>query len=91
MPEGERWHVIIHRRVEKLLYRLPDQIVERFSETVESLVMNPRPHGYKKLSGHENLYRVRIGDWRLSYVIEDEKLIVLVLEFSPRGDAYRKL
>ncbi len=91
MPEGGRWHIIIHRRVEKLLYRLPDQIVERFSETVESLAKNPHPPGYKKLSGHENLYRVRIGDWRLSYVSEDQKLIALVLEFSPRGNAYRKL
>jgi len=56
-----------------------------------ALAKNPRPAGCKKLSGFDNLYRVRVGDWRISYAIEDERLVILVLEIAPRGDAYRNL
>ena len=56
-----------------------------------ALAKNPRPAGCKKLSGFDNLYRVRVGDWRISYAIEDERLVILVLEIALRGDAYRNL
>lgn len=55
------------------------------------MAKEPRPHGFTKLSGYENLYRIRVGDWRISYAIEDDALIVLVIEIKPRGDAYRNL
>jgi mRNA interferase RelE/StbE len=45
----------------------------------------------QKLAGHENLYRVRAGDWRISYAAEAERLVLLVLEIAPRGGAYRNL
>ncbi|MCH8290889.1 type II toxin-antitoxin system RelE/ParE family toxin [Candidatus Poribacteria bacterium] len=41
--------------------------------------------------GYENLYRIRVGEWRISYAIEDDKLIILILEIAPRGSAYRNL
>jgi mRNA interferase RelE/StbE len=90
MSNGQ-WQVLIHRRVEKVLRRLPRDLLERIRKAIRALANDPRPRGYKKLAGHENLYRIRVGDWRISYAIEEDRLIVLVLEISPRGDAYRSL
>ncbi len=56
-----------------------------------SLAEEPRPAGCKKLRGYENLYRLRAGDWRLIYAIEDDQLVVLIIEVAPRGEAYRNL
>jgi mRNA interferase RelE/StbE len=84
-----RWKIIIHRKTEKTLKHLRGEILARTREAIRSLAENPRPIGYKKMVGYENLYRIRIGDWRIIYAIEDENLIVIVLEVAPRGKIYR--
>lgn len=86
-----RWQVIIHRKAERVLKRLDGDTLERMRQAIRELASEPRPIGYKKLTGYENLYRVRVGDWRIIYAIEDKQLVVLVLEISPRGGAYRNL
>jgi mRNA interferase RelE/StbE len=92
MPESERrWTVLIGRQPEKMLRRLPRDLLQRIRETIGSLEDDPRPPGCKKLAGHDDLYRVRVGDWRISYAVEDDRLIVVVIEVAPRGAAYREL
>lgn len=91
MTEAGVWKVIIHRKAEKILKRLDGDILKRIRKAIGGLQTDPRPGGHKKLTGYENLYRLRVGDWRIIYAIEDDKLIVLVLEISPRGGAYRDL
>lgn len=86
---GNRWQVIIHRKAEKTLKRLHGEMLERIRDAVRSLAEDPRPIGYKKMSGYDNLYRIRVGDWRIIYAIEDDRLIVLVLEVAPRSGIYR--
>ena len=86
-----RWKVIIQRKAERVLKRLDGETLERIRQAIRGLAGEPRPMGYKKLTGYENLFRVRAGDWRIIYAIEDNQLIVLVLEISPRGGAYRNL
>lgn len=88
---GSTWQVFIQRRAEKSLRRLDKVTRRRIREAINQLVINPRPSGSKKLSGYDNLYRLRIGDWRISYALEEDKLIVLVVEIAPRGQAYRRL
>jgi mRNA interferase RelE/StbE len=85
------WRLLIHRQPERVLKRLDGDTLERIRQAIRGLASEPGPMGYKKLSGYENLYRVRVGDWRIIYAIEDKQLIVLVLEISPRGGAYRNL
>jgi mRNA interferase RelE/StbE len=70
---------------------LSKDLRERIDQKLISLVANPRPEGCVKLTGYENLYRIRVGDWRISYAVEDDQLIILVLEIAPRGEAYRSL
>ena len=90
MPKPERrWQVIIDRQAEGIFRRLPKPLLQRIREKIWDLATDPRPPGCKKLAGHDNLYRVRVGDWRISYAVEDDRMIVLVIEVAPRGGAYR--
>lgn len=84
------YKVIVLEPVAKILERMRDRKVrDRLSQAIDELAEEPRPHGCKKLSGHDNLYRIRKGDWRISYAIEDDRLVVLVIEVATRSNAYR--
>ena len=86
-----RYTVILERQVEKVLRRLPGEVLIRVDRLLLGLADDPRPAGCKKLKGYENLYRLRAGDLRIVYAIEEDRLIVLVVEIAPRGQAYRDL
>ena len=75
-----------HRDIKKLAR--PDQI--RIIKRLESLSENPRPSGTKKLRGAEDLFRVREGNYRIIYQIQDELLVVLVVKVGHRREIYRR-
>lgn len=79
--------VIITKTVQKTLSKLPDRVASKLESTMLSLEANPRPNGCKKLKGRE-AYRVREGDYRIIYEIEDKILRVLVLDVGHRKDIY---
>ena len=60
------------------------------SRKIDSLSLDPRPPGVKKLSAEEGVYRVRDGDFRIIYSIEDRKLLILVLSVGNRRDIYNR-
>ncbi|MEJ5308670.1 MAG: type II toxin-antitoxin system RelE/ParE family toxin [Anaerolineae bacterium] len=91
MSEPQHWEVVLAHQPERMLRRLPRGLLQRLDRLLSELAENPRPAGVKKLVGHLNLYRVRLGDWRVIYAIEDEQLVVLVIRIAPRGEAYRGL
>ncbi|MBE9231652.1 type II toxin-antitoxin system RelE/ParE family toxin [Cuspidothrix issatschenkoi LEGE 03284] len=84
------YQVIIPEPVEKQLENLSQNINERILEKILSLVEDPRPSGVKKLKGFKNEYRIRVGDYRVRYEIDDENLTVIVLHCSHRKDVYKK-
>jgi len=69
--------------------RLPRETQDRVRLRVRALAIDPRPPGVTKLTGHERLYRIRVGDYRVIYEIRDEVLLVLVVEVGHRRDVYR--
>ena len=69
--------------------KLPASVQRRLAEAVDHLSEDPRPDGVKKLSGKEGLYRVRSGDYRIVYRIEDNRLLVLVVKIGHRREVYR--
>jgi len=81
--------IIIPKAVQKQLDVLPDDVYERIAVKVQQLAENPRPDGVVKLKGSENEYRIRIGDYRLRYEIEDEELRILLLQCKHRKEVYR--
>ncbi len=90
MNNPQTWQVITTRRAERKIRRLPKDLIKRLRKAIDALGDNPRPPGYKKLTGTD-LYRIRVGSWRIIYTIEDDQLIVLVVTIAPRGSAYRNL
>lgn len=85
------YQVFIDRRFEKELARLPRDVQRRVLDAVTELAFVPRPSDSKKLKGQENIWRLRMGDYRVLYSIEDRVLKVLVLRVSHRSDVYRGL
>lgn len=73
----------------KELANLPRNAQQRIAVKIEALGHAPRPPGCKKLSGEKDLYRIRVGAYRVIYAIHDQRLIVLVLDIGDRKDIYR--
>ena len=73
------YKVIIPKPIQKQLDELQKDLKIRITDRILALAENPRPDGVVKLKGIENEYRIRIGDYRVRYEIEDQNLIVLVL------------
>jgi mRNA interferase RelE/StbE len=72
----------------KELEHLPLDDCRRVVAKIRSLARQPRPVGCEKLSGEEK-YRIRQGDWRVLYEIDDAKLRVTVVKIAHRREAYR--
>jgi len=71
------------------LLKLPRHDQLRLIRAMDALAANPRPKGVKKLTGMDDLYRIRMGDYRIVYQIHDDRLIVLVVRIAHRRDVYR--
>jgi len=74
--------------VRKQLDALPTPAIENISERLLQLRDNPRPGGCKKLQGRDG-WRIRVGDYRVIYHVQDDALVVLVLTVGHRRDVYR--
>jgi mRNA interferase RelE/StbE len=72
----------------KELERLPDAVLVRAVRKMESLGENPRPAGCKKLKGYRDLWRIRVGDWRILYLIDDGAKLVSVTRIAHRREVY---
>jgi mRNA interferase RelE/StbE len=83
------YRVELTRSAEKDLRRIDRFRVALLYEAIERLGDNPRPHGSKKLVGADRTYRIRVGDYRIVYEIEDAVLVVLVIRVAHRREAYR--
>jgi len=70
--------------------RLPSEVVRKVDTAMLDFERNPRPHGCTKLEGSEHEYRVRVGDYRILYVIDDKARLVTIAHVRHRRDAYRK-
>ncbi|MBF0183719.1 MAG: type II toxin-antitoxin system RelE/ParE family toxin [Magnetococcales bacterium] len=77
------------RLVRKTLDRMEQATRKRVLHAASVLASNPRPSGAKKLEGHPDLWRIRAGDYRIVYSIEDDRLVVLIIKIGHRGDVYR--
>ncbi|MDA0244136.1 MAG: type II toxin-antitoxin system RelE/ParE family toxin [Chloroflexi bacterium] len=71
------------------LNRLEKKLVQRIFSKIENLAENPRPKGCTKLSGMESLWRIRIGDYRVVYSIQDQIVTIEVIAIRHRRDVYR--
>ena len=80
--------VSLKRAAERELERLPTQVHERIVERLLTLKEDPRPVGVRKLRGREG-YRIRSGNCRVLYLIDDKRKVVEILSVAHHRDVYR--
>ncbi|MGK7895570.1 MAG: type II toxin-antitoxin system RelE/ParE family toxin [Xenococcus sp. (in: cyanobacteria)] len=84
------YSIIISKSVQKQISNLPSQIRNRVIEKIQSLAQEPRPSDVVKLKDSDKEYRIRIGDYRVRYEIDDSSQIIKLLQCKHRRDVYRK-
>ncbi len=66
----------------------PDNVLARVVSKLESLTQDPRPAGCKKLKGYKDQWRIRIGDWRVVYIVDDKIRLVSITRIAHRREVY---
>ncbi len=79
--------ILIDRAAKKELGKIPPPHFNRVVKSINQLSANPRPAGYKKLTSRTG-YRIRIGDYRVIYNIEDKFLKIFVIDIGHRKNIY---
>jgi mRNA interferase RelE/StbE len=83
-----KYSVAFASSAEKELKKLPGQLIAHLIPRLESLAANPRPSGCKKLTGGDGEWRIRVGDYRVAYTIDDGKLLLEVTRIRHRSEVY---
>lgn len=84
-----RYTIALKASVAKALAALPRRDQVRVRDKIDALAIEPRPHRAKALRGDPGLLRLRVGDYRVIYTVEDNVLLVLVVRIAHRREAYR--
>ena len=84
------YKVTVKKSAAKAISKLPKNVSNRLIPVIKKLGEEPRPAGAKKLQDREDLWRIRAGDYRVVYAIEDTIKIVDVVQVAHRRDIYRK-
>lgn len=84
----DSYDLVVKKSAERELRALPQQDLRRVTERLRDLSHNPRPPGCEKLSGHDQ-YRIRQGDYRIVYAIDDAAHVVTLVKVGHRREVYR--
>ena len=84
----DSYNVRIKKSAEKELRALPPKYLKQIVSRIRALSAGPRPAGCEKLSGGDR-YRMRRGDYRVVYVVDDERRVVDIMKIGHRKDVYR--
>jgi mRNA interferase RelE/StbE len=81
--------IVFTKQAVKDLERLPEEVRVRIAPVIDLLAEDPRPSGCKKLKGGKNVYRIRVGHYRIIYTLEDDKLLIIIVRIGHRKDVYQ--
>lgn len=82
-----KYQIILEKPAQKFLKRLNKIDKERILKAIYRL---PKGEDIKKLKGHQDLLRMRVGDYRIIYTVDNGKLIVCIVDVGNRGDIYKR-
>ena len=88
-PVALPYRIEIKQSARKALAALPRTMQRRVQIRIDGLARNLRPTGVKQLKGPEGFLRIRVGDYRVVYCVQNEVLTVLVVRIAHRREAYR--
>ena len=83
-----KYTILIERYAQKQIMKLDKKVIPLIKTAIASLADNPRPYRYKKLKGEE-AYRIRVGNYRVIYEIDDSKFIVTGVSVGHRKAIYK--
>lgn len=83
------YQIEFSKKAQKQFKVLPKSTQNRLIAKINLLSENPRPVDCKKLKGVKDLFRLRVGDYRVVYTIEDEYLLILIVEVGHRREVYK--
>ena len=81
----------ISSKAEKCLTKIPKNALTKINTKIMLLADNPRIGGYKKFQGLSDLYRIRVGHYRIVYTILDKEKLILIESIQDRKDVYKRL
>jgi len=84
-----KYTILYRATVKREMRRMDSGVVRRLDRAILELANNPRPPGCVKLAGADDLWRIRVGDYRVVYEIRDRQLIVLIVAVAHRREVYR--
>lgn len=84
----DKYEVKVSKRVIKKIEKLPKKVIPKIYSAIVSLENDPRPSGCKKLKSYDNFWRIRIGNFRVIYSIEDAIRIVKIRNVADRKELY---
>ena len=89
MVQTLKYKILIEKRVEKDSSKIPTKDRSNIDKTIIALASNPRPKGCKKLTDRDG-YRIRVGNYRVLYSIDDNAQVVVIYRIKVRGKATYK-
>ncbi len=81
--------LFIRRSADKEIAELPTQVRDRVIDAIRNLAGSPRPPGCKKLSGQHRAWRIRVGEYRVVYEVDDSQQRIEIRVVAHRKDVYR--
>ncbi len=81
------YQITIKKRIIKILTKLSEPNYSNIKDAIYRLADNPRPPGFKKLKGRDG-YRIRVGDYRIIYEINDKILVIEIIDLGHRKNIY---
>ncbi|MEC4985111.1 MAG: type II toxin-antitoxin system RelE/ParE family toxin [Oscillatoria sp. PMC 1068.18] len=91
MSEDRNYQIIFSPQARKAFQKLPQKVQQRLDAKIILLAENPRPPGVVALQGSLGILRLRVGNYRVIYQVEDERLLVIVIKVAHRRDVYRRI
>lgn len=88
------YRLLLHKTASKFLEKCPSKQKEIIKQKLDLLKSDPRHHtqlDIKIMQGYSDLYRLRVGQYRLVYQIKDDELLIFVISMGNRGDIYKHL
>ncbi len=84
------YRIVFKKSAEKELDKLPAKVTKKLAPAIDGLASNPRPKGSKKLEAQKSeIWRIRVGDYRIVYMIEDVIKVVEIQKLGHRKDIYK--
>jgi mRNA-degrading endonuclease RelE of RelBE toxin-antitoxin system len=85
-----KYRIAVERRAEEWIALQQAHVQERLKEAVEGLASDPWPRGSKKLARYDDLYTIRVGDYRTIYTVDVDRHVVAVVDAGPRQSIYKR-